>query len=427
MSDKVEDVAIDVDSNEDKKIEDVKETVEEAATKASNVEAEVPADTETETENVKKAEKQEEGQDHGQEDEDDSAPPLPVRKSVSPEEQSEKENPMLKQLKEAFPNIEEKYVKAVLIASQGQLDPAFNALLFISDPDFEKEAPLPTRPVQAPTRGVRREPKTQLEQDEELARQLDKKFNKHGNSASERTARERRIRQRERDYERRCGAGAIPPKGRRDSDGYDNFEDDGEDDVFSNFVDKELPQIRENLNRNIQETGKKISTWFSGITKNLVDDDPNYSESRPKYSQSRFNSFGDRYRDGNDNVDGQTKLQNAGISLHNDDLDFGSDDDIPPQLPSRAKKVVAETTYIDTPEQVRGKNNRSPLKTLAPHSESPTRSTPTSKLNTSTDKTASTEEKSDVKLVTPTASNKNTEGPITLEDQDIITDSDLDI
>ena len=120
--------------------------------------------------------------------------PLPVRKSVSPEEQSEKENPMLKQLKEAFPNIEEKYVKAVLIASQGQLDPAFNALLFISDPDFEKEAPLPTRPVQAPTRGVRREPKTQLEQDEELARQLDKKFNKHGNSASERTARERRIR-----------------------------------------------------------------------------------------------------------------------------------------------------------------------------------------------------------------------------------------
>ncbi len=32
-------------------------------------------------------------------------------------------------LKEAFPNIEEKYIKALLIASRGKVDPAFNGLL----------------------------------------------------------------------------------------------------------------------------------------------------------------------------------------------------------------------------------------------------------------------------------------------------------
>ncbi|CDO94957.1 unnamed protein product [Kluyveromyces dobzhanskii CBS 2104] len=422
MSDKVEDVAIDVDvdSTEDKKIGNVEEPVAESVSEAVADKSKASAEKEP----VEKgsapvnsgAEVQEKEEDQGKE----AAPPLPVRKSVSPEVEADKENPMMKQLKEAFPSIDERYVKAVLIASQGKLDPAFNALLFLSDPNFEKEAPLPTRPVEHSTHGERRQ-LTQLEQDELLARQLDKKFNKHGHSSGERTAREQRIRQREREYERQYGSTA--PRRRRDSDGYDNFNDDAdeEDDVFSTFVDKDLPQIRDNLNRNIQETGKKISSWFSGITKNLVDDDANYSETRQRRSQSRFNSFGDRYRDGNDELDGPTKLQNAGISLQNDELDFGSDDDIPPRLPTRAKKVVAETTYIDTPEQVRGKNSRSPVKTIPPHIVSPSKVNSESKLNTST------AEEPVPKTVPPITSKKDTETGITLEDQDIITDSDLDI
>ncbi|GMF63363.1 unnamed protein product [[Candida] boidinii] len=55
------------------------------------------------------------------------APPMPSR----PLSKTEK---TIQQLKEAFPSIEEKYIRMSLIASQGLLDPAFNALLYLSDP-----------------------------------------------------------------------------------------------------------------------------------------------------------------------------------------------------------------------------------------------------------------------------------------------------
>lgn len=281
-------------------------------------------------------------------------PPLPARKSFT-----HTENPILVELKGAFPNIEEKYIKAVLIASQGQMDPAFNALLFLSDPDFEKEAAIPTEATATDTSSRRR--LTQLEQDELLARQLDEKFNKHGTENAERHARERRIRQRQADYERRYGSGN--PERYLDGEN-ENYEDD--EDAFSNFVDKELPQIRDNLNRNIQETGKKISTWFTGFKKSIIDerDDQEYGGNYRAPGNSRFNSFGNRYDDSK--AEPSSKLETAGISLRNEDLDFESDEDIPPQLPTRAKKVVAETTFIDTPEPKRNMQTISPKPDTSP-------------------------------------------------------------
>ncbi|KAG0683384.1 Ubiquitin-binding protein CUE5 [Kluyveromyces marxianus] len=404
MSDKVEDVPIDVEPV-DATTPVPEERVEETVEKKVEDKPEEKTEEKTEkSESGKDAEQKEKEEKEEEEEEEAAPPPLPSRKSTSPEIEKPKENPMLKELKEAFPGVEEKYVKAVLIASQGQLDPAFNALLFLSDPGFEKEASLPTRPVHAPVQAHPETPRqlSQLEQDELLARQLDEKYNKHGRSSGERAARERRIRRRQRDYERRYGQGAQAPEGTEDYD-------EDSDDMFSTFVEKDLPQIRENLNRNIQETGKKISTWFSGIKKNLTEEGSDEQSAGGRSSQSKFNSFGDRY--GDDSVDDQTKLQNAGITLENEDLDFGSDDDVPPQLPSRAKSkhVVAETTYIDTPEQARTKHNRSPLKTVAPQAISPTK----------TKAKATTE-------TTPETASKDP-GPITLEDNDIVVDSDLDI
>ena len=79
---------------------------------------------------------------------DDGRPPLPARKTTSVTTDGEKEaenpkkdegNPILKQLKEAFPGIEEKYIIMVIIASQGNVDSAFNALLYLSDPESSKD------------------------------------------------------------------------------------------------------------------------------------------------------------------------------------------------------------------------------------------------------------------------------------------------
>jgi hypothetical protein len=51
------------------------------------------------------------------------APPAKPPRPLSPQQQAENT------LKEAFPNIDAAVVKAVLTASGGQLEPAFNALL----------------------------------------------------------------------------------------------------------------------------------------------------------------------------------------------------------------------------------------------------------------------------------------------------------
>lgn len=54
--------------------------------------------------------------------EDEAAPPKPPRPQ-SPQQQAETT------LKEAFPSIDAAVIKAVLVASSGNVEPAFNALL----------------------------------------------------------------------------------------------------------------------------------------------------------------------------------------------------------------------------------------------------------------------------------------------------------
>jgi len=99
---------------------------------------------------------------------DDAPPPKPPR-PLSPQAQAEAT------LIEAFPSIDTKVVKAVLVASGGNVEPAFNALLGMSDPNFKPEeshvAPPPRPPRQT------RQPMTQLESDEQYARQLAEHYN----------------------------------------------------------------------------------------------------------------------------------------------------------------------------------------------------------------------------------------------------------
>lgn len=113
---------------------------------------------------------------------EDEAPPSKPPRPLSP--QSQKENT----LKEAFPSIDVKVIRAVLTASGGNVEPAFNALLGIfsmlshvrnpvsdpilamSDPDFKPEEAPPARPPR-PTQQQR-----QLEADEHYARQLAQHF-----------------------------------------------------------------------------------------------------------------------------------------------------------------------------------------------------------------------------------------------------------
>ena len=98
---------------------------------------------------------------------DEAPPPKPPR-PMNPREQAEAT------LREAFPAIEASVVKAVLTASGGQVEPAFNALLGMSDPDSQREPEPPARPPR-PQQPVA-QPQTQVDADEMYARQLQEHY-----------------------------------------------------------------------------------------------------------------------------------------------------------------------------------------------------------------------------------------------------------
>lgn len=101
----------------------------------------------------------------------EAPPPKPPR-PLNPEQQAENT------LKEAFPTIDAAVVKAVLRASSGRVEPAFNALLGMSDPDAAEPPPpaQPPRPLRAQP-GPRSAEEEQLAADERYARQLAEHYN----------------------------------------------------------------------------------------------------------------------------------------------------------------------------------------------------------------------------------------------------------
>lgn len=102
----------------------------------------------------------------------DETPPAKPPRPLNPREQAEQT------LIEAFPTIDKSVVKAVLTASGGQLEPAFNALLEMTDPEAaQREEPRPAMPPR-PARGpATTQQRSQMEADEMYARQLAEHYN----------------------------------------------------------------------------------------------------------------------------------------------------------------------------------------------------------------------------------------------------------
>lgn len=112
---------------------------------------------------------------------DEPAPPMKPPRPLSAREQAENT------LKEAFPSIDASVVRAVLTASGGNVEPAFNALLGMTDPDSQREPGPPAKPP----RPARQAPPTstklsQLEADELYARQLAEQYG-HGSGQQRRS------------------------------------------------------------------------------------------------------------------------------------------------------------------------------------------------------------------------------------------------
>ncbi|KAF2754513.1 hypothetical protein EJ05DRAFT_143672 [Pseudovirgaria hyperparasitica] len=152
---------------------------------------------------------------------------------------------------EAFPSVDAQVVRAVLHASGGRMEPAFEALLGMSDPNYKEEAPpqQPPRPTAA---------QKQLEEDERLARQLAEHYQAQGQGSRSR--------------------GAPQP--------YARSQRQEPEDRERSFFDDDLPEIGENIRKGFLETQKNVNKWITDFKKKIDGEDEDEYDGRPSQRQN---------------------------------------------------------------------------------------------------------------------------------------------
>ncbi|KAI1740670.1 hypothetical protein F4680DRAFT_96383 [Xylaria scruposa] len=172
-------------------------------------------------------------------------------------------------LKEAFPSIDAAVIKAVLAASGGQIDPAFNALLGMSDPDaVQNDPPREPAPPPKPPRPANRAPLSQMEADELYARQLAEHYDNVG-------AYEARTMNRSPGGQPRRQATGLKPNEMYDRE--------------HNFIDDDLPVITENIRKGFIETQTKVNSWFTNLKKKI---DGEYDSDEDETQPSKHHPHG---------------------------------------------------------------------------------------------------------------------------------------
>ena len=269
---------------------------------------------------------------------DSDTPPMPPRPStLSPRSAT------ISHLKDIFPNIDLKYIKMALIASEGRLESASNALLFLSDPQSGIEVPitLNSSPQQPPS----------LQSDEKLARRLARSYQFH----KPQTHSNKKL-------------PPIPPakpKSMREGDR-----------KFLDLGDYSQDDVLDTLERNINDAKQTIGSWFSSVAKKLQNNDDDidvgggsgnygndglYSNNhnpnlRRQSSQSPYQQHNPQQRSSTETYPLRNKIKlNSAIESADDNDDATAaaaasaivdNDDDAPRLPPRLKKNLYSAVRI---------------------------------------------------------------------------------
>ncbi|GAV27190.1 hypothetical protein PMKS-000653 [Pichia membranifaciens] len=158
-------------------------------------------------------------------------PPMPTR----PAKRLSQTDLTIAQLVDVFPHLDLKYIKMALIASEGRLEPASNALLFLSDPSSGIEIPQPHggASLSAPSAAAGNIPSLE-ESDEALARRLARAYER----GSRRTMNEHRV--------------------------YNNFIDDDDNNNYGAEED-----LYETITKNVNDAKQVVGGWFGNVAKKL--------------------------------------------------------------------------------------------------------------------------------------------------------------
>ena len=154
-------------------------------------------------------------------------------------------------------------VKAVLTASGGNVEPAFDALLGMTDPDSQKDAPPPAKPPRpAQQSGIPTSTaQSQLEADEMYARQLHEHYSSTG-----------------RQQRQNVVPNQQPPRPHTQTQ---------EEREYS-FLDDDLPMIRENIRKGFLETQSTVNKWVTNFKKKLDGEDDEGFNSQPAKPAQRL-------------------------------------------------------------------------------------------------------------------------------------------
>lgn len=204
---------------------------------------------------AKNATKTKDAKDSKDDDEEGDVPPVPPRKDsedgapgnvpAKPQRPPSPFSQTLTSLKDAFPDADTNVVRAVAVASGNNLENAFNGMLALTDDTVRPIEVVPAAAASATPRGQARR-KTQIEEDEELARKLAQEFNRPPRGyTSSRT--------------RHSTSSAYSGR----------YDDERPQQPQRSFLDDDLPEIRENLQKGFEETKTKVSAWYSNFKKRL--------------------------------------------------------------------------------------------------------------------------------------------------------------
>lgn len=223
----------------------------------------------------------------------ESAPPAKPPRPISAQQEAENT------LREAFPTVDAAVIKAVLMASGGKVEPAFNALLAMSDPSAAVEETPPPQPPRPTVNRLGSTPQSQLEADEQYARQLAQH------------------------YDSGPGSGQYTRSGNRGQASRPQRLPERE----SNFLEDELPIITENIKKGFLETQSTVNSWITQLKNKIdgVDDHQTPEQRRPQPGREQFpgpRRSGDMRRSGDYNrydADPQVLSDDfAGIQLNED-------------------------------------------------------------------------------------------------------------
>jgi len=207
----------------------------------------------------------------------DEAPPAKPPRPLNPREEAENT------LKEAFPSIDASVVRAVLTASGGQVEPAFHALLGMTDPDSQKDVepeppakpPRPTQQYGIGTTTVQ----NQLEADELYARQLSEHYS--GLAGREQQSRPSS------NWKQQFQKPKQPVRmGSKSSENERSFIDGWSDNAINrSIVDTlpldDLPIIKENIRKGFLETQSTVNKWIGNLRKKIDGEDEDDFNSQP--------------------------------------------------------------------------------------------------------------------------------------------------